>query len=67
MNNVAALEILIGCGYVRAGVLVAVGAGMGGVVGEGMVWGVGLGTGWEGWGFRGGDLGGVVGGMKGLV
>lgn len=49
VNNVAALEILMDCGYVRAGVLVGVGAAVRGVVTWGMLRAVGLGTGWEGW------------------
>jgi len=49
VNNTAALEILMDCGYVRAGMLVAVGAGVSSAVGWGMVWGAGLGTGWEGY------------------
>ncbi|KAH7064058.1 Arv1-like family-domain-containing protein [Paraphoma chrysanthemicola] len=49
VNNIAALEILMDCGYVRAGVLVAVGAGARSLVAWGMVRGVGLGTGWEGY------------------
>lgn len=48
VNNIAALEILMDCGYVRAGVLVGVGAGLRSLVAWGMVKGVGLGTGWEG-------------------
>jgi lipid intermediate transporter len=46
VNNVAALEILMGCGYVRAGVLVGVGAACRAVVAGMMLRGVGLGTGW---------------------
>lgn len=49
VNNVAALEILMDCGYVRAGVLVGVGAAVRSVVAWGMLKGVGLGTGWEGY------------------
>lgn len=49
VNNVAALEILMDCGYVRAGVLVGVGAAVRSVVAWGMLRGVGLGTGWEGY------------------
>ncbi|KAH3915714.1 hypothetical protein HBH56_078580 [Parastagonospora nodorum] len=48
VNNIAALEILMDCGYVRAGVLVGVGAAVRGVVSWGMLKAVGLGTGWEG-------------------
>lgn len=47
MNNVAALEILMDCGYVRAGVLVGVGAGFRWVVARSVVREAGLGTGWE--------------------
>jgi hypothetical protein len=53
VNNVAALEILMDCGYVKAGMLVGVGAGVRGVVEWGMLRGMGLGTGWEG--FDGGN------------
>lgn len=49
VNNIAALEILMDCGYVRAGVLVAVGAGLRSAIAWAMVWAVGLGTGWEGY------------------
>ncbi|KAH8729028.1 ARV1-like protein [Phaeosphaeriaceae sp. PMI808] len=49
VNNMAALEILMDCGYGRAGVLVGVGAGVRSLVEWGMLWGVGLGTGWEGY------------------
>ncbi|KAF2035094.1 Arv1-like protein [Setomelanomma holmii] len=49
VNNVAALEILMDCGYVRAGMLVAVGAGVSNLVAWVMVWCAGLGTGWEGY------------------
>lgn len=49
VNNVAALEILMDCGYIRAGVLVGVGAAVRSVVAWGMLRGVGLGTGWEGY------------------
>lgn len=45
VNNVAALEILMGCGYVRAAVLVGVGAGLRGAVARFVLRGVGLGTG----------------------
>ncbi|KAH9869043.1 hypothetical protein J1614_008120 [Plenodomus biglobosus] len=55
VNNVAALEILMDCGYVRAGVLVAVGAGCRTLVGWAVLRAAGLGTGWEG--FRVGDVG----------
>ena len=49
VNNVAALEILMDCGYVRAGVLVGVGAGLRTAVGWGILRMAGLGTGWEGY------------------
>jgi hypothetical protein len=49
VNNVAALEILMDCGYVRAGVLVAVGAAVRSAVAWAMLWGAGLQTGWEGY------------------
>jgi hypothetical protein len=49
VNNVAALEILMDCGYVRAGVLVGIGAAVRSGVAWGMLLGVGLGTGWEGY------------------
>lgn len=42
MNNVAALEILVGCGYVRAGCLVGVGAAARGMVSGAMLKAVGL-------------------------
>lgn len=48
VNNVAALEILMDCGYLRAGVLVGVGAGLRTVVGWAVLRAAGLGTGWEG-------------------
>jgi hypothetical protein len=47
VNNVAALEILMDCGYVRAGVLVGVGAGLRWVVARSVVREAGLGSGWE--------------------
>lgn len=50
VNNVAALEILMDCGYVRAGFLVGVGAGLRMGVGWGVLRLAGLGTGWEGYG-----------------
>lgn len=37
------------CGYLSAGVLVGVGAGCRACVGNGVLWSVGLGTGWH-WG-----------------
>jgi hypothetical protein len=49
VNNIAALEILMDCGYVRAGVLVSVGAGLRTLVGWGLLRMAGLGTGWEGY------------------
>ena len=60
-NNVAALEILMDCGYVRAGVLVGVGAGIRWVVAGSVVREAGLGRGWE----EGGWFGGVGGFMEG--
>lgn len=61
VNNIAALEILMDCGYVRAAVLVGVGAAVRAVVGEVVLASVGLrgiyaGGGEEvwGWGVRGG-------------
>lgn len=57
VNNVAALEILMDCGYVRAGVLVAVGAGLRWVVAASVVREAGLGSGWE-------EDGGVVEGIE---
>lgn len=62
VNNVAALEILMDCGYVRAGVMVGVGAAVRGVVSWGMLRAVGLGTGWEGWNLRR-EVEGWVGGL----
>ena len=60
VNNVAALEILMDCGYFRAGVLVGVGAGLRWVVAGSVVREAGLGSGWE-------DDGGVIGGMDSWV
>lgn len=60
VNNVAALEILVGCGYVRAGMLVGVGALVRGVVQSAMLGSVGLGTEWDG-GLE------VLGQVKGLL
>ncbi len=54
VNNVAALEILMDCGYLRASVLVCVGAGLRTLVIWGMLRAAGLGTGWEG--FADGEL-----------
>ena len=67
-NNVAALEILMDCGYVRAGVLVGVGAGIRWVVAGAVVGEAGLGRGWEeevGWfgGVRGFGEGWMRGGV----
>ncbi|KAF2714187.1 Arv1-like protein [Pleomassaria siparia CBS 279.74] len=60
VNNVAALEILMDCGYARAGVLVGVGAGLRSLVANAVLTGVGLGTGW-GDGSNGlGDVDGAV-------
>jgi len=49
VNNIAALEILMDCGYVRASLLAGIGAGMRTVVGWGVLRAAGLGTGWEGY------------------
>ncbi|KAF2264077.1 Arv1-domain-containing protein [Lojkania enalia] len=46
VNNIAALEILMDCGYLRAGVLVGVGAGLRTAIANFVLKGVGLGTGW---------------------
>ncbi|KAF2733313.1 Arv1-domain-containing protein [Polyplosphaeria fusca] len=46
VNNVAALEILMDCGYLRAAVLVGAGAGLRSVVAHFVLRGVGLGTRW---------------------
>lgn len=46
VNNIAALEILMDCGYIRAGVLVGIGAGLRSVVANSVLRGAGLGTGW---------------------
>ncbi|KAH7048498.1 Arv1-like family-domain-containing protein [Macrophomina phaseolina] len=65
VNNIAALEILMDCGYVRAAVLVGVGAAVRAAVGEVVLASVGLrgianaasgggGGGLWGWGVRGG-------------
>ncbi|PSN69476.1 Arv1-domain-containing protein [Corynespora cassiicola Philippines] len=62
-NNVAALEILMDCGYLRASVLVGVGAGLRAAVSGFVLAGVGLGT---GWGEEGG-LGMVLEGVRGQV
>ncbi|KAF2201077.1 Arv1-like protein [Delitschia confertaspora ATCC 74209] len=53
VNNVAALEILMDCGYLRAGLLVAIGAGCRGLVAGGILRAVGLGTGGKGLGVGG--------------
>lgn len=47
VNNVAALEILMDCGYVRAGVLVGIGAALRWVVADSVVREAGLGSGWD--------------------
>lgn len=52
VNNIAALEILMDCGYVKAGVLVAVGAGLRTASANAVLRAVGLGTGWENGGIR---------------
>ncbi|KAH8645135.1 hypothetical protein IG631_02599 [Alternaria alternata] len=49
VNNIAALEILMDCGYIRAGMLVGIGAGLRTLVGWGILRAAGLGTGWEGY------------------
>ncbi|CAO2652873.1 Nn.00g022840.m01.CDS01 [Neocucurbitaria sp. VM-36] len=48
VNNIAALEILMDSGYIRAGMLVAVAAGCRSLVNWGMLRAAGLGSGWEG-------------------
>lgn len=63
VNNIAALEILMDCGHVRAGVLVGVGAGVRWVVSRSVVREAGLGDGWEGEGV----LGSLEGWIKGVV
>lgn len=65
VNNVAALEILMDCGYIRAGVLVGIGAGIRACVAWGMCRAGGLGTGWEGWNL-GEEVRGWVGEIEGL-
>ena len=45
VNNIAELEILMGCGYVRAAIMVAVGAGLRGAIATVILKCVGLGTG----------------------
>ncbi|KAK8207525.1 Arv1-like family-domain-containing protein [Phyllosticta capitalensis] len=72
VNNIAALEILMDCGYLRAGLLVGVAAAVRAVVGSAVLgsvgfagagwgdgWGVGevVAAGWKGWG-GGGERGG---------
>lgn len=47
VNNVAAVEILMDCGYVRASVLVGVGAALRWVVADNVVRQAGLGSGWQ--------------------
>lgn len=49
VNNIAALEILMDCGYLRAAILVGVGAGMRTLVMWSILQMAGLGTGWEGY------------------
>lgn len=63
MNNVAALEILMDCGYVRAGVLVGVGAGLRWIVAMSVVEEAGLGSGWD----DKGVLGNVEGWVRGVA
>lgn len=53
VNNIAALEILMDCGYLRAGILVGVGAGVRGMLSWGILRAAGLGTGWEEFGRAG--------------
>ncbi|KAF1828522.1 Arv1-domain-containing protein [Decorospora gaudefroyi] len=62
VNNVAALEILMDCGYVRAGTLVGVAAACRGMLGWALLRAAGLGTGWEGW-----TVAGAVGELVGTV
>jgi len=69
VNNIAALEILMDCGYVRAGVLVGIGAGLRTAVGWGILRAAGLGTGGVGFWREWTVLGGVwewVGGLMGV-
>lgn len=66
INNVAALEILLDCGYARSAVLVGIGAMVRGVVGWWVLREAGIGG--QGYGaVRGvletGDLLGIVGGL----
>lgn len=61
VNNVAALEILMNCGYIRAGLLVGVGAGVRTVVEYVVLRMAGLGSGWEGY-----SIGGVEGVVEGM-
>ncbi|KAK8221806.1 Arv1-like family-domain-containing protein [Phyllosticta paracitricarpa] len=56
VNNVAALEILMDCGYLRAGLLVGVGAAVRAVVGRCVLRSVGVGVGGSG-GALGEDVG----------
>ncbi|KAK8243354.1 Arv1-like family-domain-containing protein [Phyllosticta capitalensis] len=73
VNNIAALEILMDCGYLRAGLLVGVAAAVRAVVGSAVLgsvgfagaWGDGgvgevVAAGWKGWGGGGGGGGGGV-------
>ncbi|KAF2475809.1 Arv1-domain-containing protein [Lindgomyces ingoldianus] len=66
VNNVAALEILMDCGYLRAGVLVGIGAGLRSVIANFVLRAMGLGTGWgdgtAGWG----DVDSLVGMVRGV-
>ncbi|KAK7562997.1 Arv1-like family-domain-containing protein [Phyllosticta paracitricarpa] len=59
VNNVAALEILMDCGYLRAGLLVGVGAAVRAVVGRCVLRSVGVGVGGSG-GALGEDVGAFV-------
>jgi hypothetical protein len=61
VNNAAALEILMDCGYVRAGVLVGVGAAARWVVARSVVGEAGLGNGEEG------VLEGIEGWVRGIA
>jgi len=67
VNNVAALEILMGCGYVRAGFLVGVGGAARMVVAGSVLRFVGLGGGWDrhGLGAVWEEVSNVVGGLLG--
>ncbi|RMZ73350.1 arv1-like family [Pyrenophora seminiperda CCB06] len=69
VNNIAALEILMDCGYVRASLLVGIGAGMRTAVGWAVLRAAGLGTGWEGYAgewMAGSSVWGWVGDLVGM-